>query len=188
MAADGACPASNFGGGLVFMDEDQSLRQVVTLLKKYEPGFLPYDLFVQLARLTVLSIIEFVPVRIKDGKVQILLLDRGPKDPIWPNTLHTPGTVIRPTDTSEDFSHVFDRIISDELQDTKAGEPVYVDNILHQSTRGTEQAQVFWVELFEEPKIGTFYDYDNLPTHTMESQLDFIALAATHFKRHKGNT
>ena len=170
------------------MDEDQSLRQVVTLLKKYEPGFLPYDLFVQLARLTVLSIIEFVPLRIKDSKVQILLLDRGPDDTIWPNTLHTPGTVIRPTDTAEDFSRVFDRIIFDELQDTKVGEPVYVDNILHQSMRGTEQAQVFWVEILEETRIGTFYDYDDLPAHTMESQRDFISLAVTHFNRQKGNT
>ena len=47
--------------------EDQ--QKLVELLRHLEPGFLPFDIFVEIARLAALSIIEFVPLRKKpDGE------------------------------------------------------------------------------------------------------------------------
>ncbi len=157
--------------------------QLVALLRELQPGFLPYDIFVELARLTVLSIIEFVPLRRNaQGITEVLLLAREADDPLWPSELHVPGTVIRPTDTQGKIYAAFERILSEELAGTKTSSPHHVSNLLHKSKRGTEQAQVFWVEVLEEPKIGKFYTLNEFPDNVMHSQLDFIKQAAHNFE------
>lgn len=99
-------------------------KQLAALLSSMEPGFLPYDIFVQIARLVVLSIIEFVPLRKnKNGNIEVLLLSRGMDDPIWPGELHTPGTVVRPTDTQGGMYLAFERILDDELKGAKVSAP-----------------------------------------------------------------
>jgi len=161
-------------------------KQLVRLLNKLEPGFLPFEIFLGIARLVVLSIIEFVPLRLNpNGKVEVLLLPRGDDDPIWPNQLHVPGTVIRPTDTEGEMYLAFERILRDELQGTKVSDPHFVGSILHKSKRGTEQAQVFWVEVLESPRVGHFYKIDSLPENLMHSQLAFIKQAAENFQESK---
>lgn len=162
-------------------DDDQA--QLVSLLKQLEPGFLPYDIFVQIARLTVLSIIEFVPLRTNPaGKVEVLLLARGSDDPIWPNELHTPGTVVRPTDTEGKIYLAFERILKEELGGLKVSPPHYVGSRLQKSKRGTEQAQIFWIEVMEDTEVGSFYELDKLPLNTMESQINFIKQAAANYQ------
>jgi hypothetical protein len=157
------------------------IEQLTQLLKKLEPGFLPLDVFMQIARLTVLSIIEFVPMRMNDGKVEVLLLSREADDPLWPNELHVPGTVIRPTDTEGNIYKAFERILNDELKGTESSSPHYVGSNLHPSKRGMEQAQIYWVEVTGEPTIGQFHVVDELPSNVIESQLNFIKLAAKSF-------
>ncbi len=165
----------------------EDLEQLVEHLKKLEVGFLPYDVFVEIARLVVLSIIEFVPLRINDnGDIEVLLLSRGSDDPIWPNQLHTPGTVIRPTDHEGNIYVAFKRITEDELGGTGISIPHYVGSNLHKSTRGMEQAQVFWVEVLGKPKVGKFYSADNLPEEFMDSQENFVRQAVEVFSRVKG--
>ena len=162
------------------MNRDKQ-KQLVDLLGQLEPGYLPLDIFIQIARLAALSIVEFVPLRTKNGKLEVLLLARGSDDAIWPGELHTPGTVIRPTDTQESMSEVFDRILKDELGGTQTSEPHYVSSLLHKSRRGTEHAQIYWVEVLDEPKAGKFYQLDNLPAIIIESQVSFINEAANDF-------
>ena len=159
----------------------EETNKLVELLKQIEPGFLNFDVFIQIARLVVLSIIEFVPLRIKGDKIEVLLLSRGGDDPIWPNELHVPGTVIRPTDNENKIYMAFNRIINEELKGTKLSEPYFVGSILHKSKRGAEHAQVYWVEVKEEPKVGKFYPVDELPTNLIESQIKFIKQASKSF-------
>jgi len=157
-------------------------KQLVDLLSKLEAGFLPYDVFVQIARLVVLSIIEFVPLRLdKNNDAMVLLLSRTKNDPIWPGQLHTPGTVVRPTDTEGHIYLAFERILKNELQGTVVSEPHYVGSSLNKSKRGMEQAQIFWVEVLEEPKTGHLFAVDNLPTEFMESQRKFLEKAVDNF-------
>lgn len=161
-------------------------QQLVNLLSRLEPGFLPYEIFIQIARLAVLSIIEFVPLRLnKDGAVEVLLLSRGEDDPIWPTALHTPGTVIRPTDTEGKMYRAFERITLEELAGTKVSNPHFVGSQLQKSERGTEQAQIFWVEVLGEPSVGQFYAVENLPDNLIQAQLKFIKLAATSFVKYR---
>ena len=158
-------------------------QQLVRLLAKLEAGFLPYDIFVEIARLVVLSIIEFVPVRLNEkGETEVLLLSRGDEDPIWPGVLHTPGTVVRPTDTEGNIYLAFKRILKDELKGTETSEPHYVGSNLHKSKRGMEQAQIYWVEVIGEPKAGEFYAANSLPGSLMESQSAFIRQAVQNYK------
>lgn len=158
-------------------------KQLVSLLSALKPGFLPYDVFVEIARLVVLSIIEFVPLRLNSrGEPEVLLLSRGDDDPIWPDALHTPGTVVRPTDTEGKIYLAFERILKDELKGTATSAPHYVGSNLHKSKRGMEQAQIYWVEVLGEPKIGQFYAADNLPANIMESQVAFIKHAVQNYK------
>ena len=159
---------------------EQDIATLTKLLKQLEPGFLPYDVFVQMARLNVLSIIEFVPMRrTPDGTVEVLLLSRGPEDSIWPNMLHTPGTVIRPTDTEGELYIAFQRILKDELDDTPVSQPHYVGSVLHKSRRGTEHAQIYWVVSF----VLIWVLGKQLPSELIEEQKKFINLAVDSFTK-----
>lgn len=163
----------------------EEIDQLTGLLKKLEPGFQPFPIFEQIARLVVLPIIEFVPLRVNNsGGVEILLTE--PDDRLFSGILHTPGTVIRATDMdSEGLKNwgAFNRILHDELLDTLVGDPHYVGSIFHASKRGPEQAQVYWVKVVGNNKIGEFYPVDNLPANVMESQVSFIKMAADNFIR-----
>ncbi|MDZ7786337.1 MAG: hypothetical protein U5L95_04425 [Candidatus Saccharibacteria bacterium] len=158
-------------------------NELVDLLKRLNPGFLPYPIFEQIARLTALSIIEFVPLRInKSQNIEVLLLDREGDDPIWPNKVHTPGTVIRPGDNEGNQYVAFERIVKDELKDTKISEPHFVGSLLHKSKRGTEHAQIYWVEVLGEPKNGSFFEANKLPETLISSQRKFINQAVKSFR------
>jgi hypothetical protein len=164
-------------------DEEKELAE---LLKKLEPGFLPYDIFVEIARLVALPIIEFVPFRLNaQKKIEVLLLHRGDDDPIWPGAWHTPGTVIRATDNEDKIYKAFERILKDELKNTKVGQPYYVGSVFHKSKRGAEQSQVFWVEVLGNPEAGKFYELENLHQKTIKSQLLFIKQAAQSYAGYK---
>lgn len=157
-------------------------KKLVDLLSALKPGLLPLGVFVQIAKLVVLSIIEFVPLRLNEnGQVEVLLLSRGDDDAIWPGVLHTPGTVLRPTDTQGKSYLAFERILKDELMGTESSSPHYVGSNLHRSKRGAEQAQIYWIEVLGPPKAGQFYEVDNLPSNLMESQKAFILLATRNY-------
>lgn len=170
---------------------NQDIQRTADLLKSFEPGFLPYPIFEQIARLVALPIVEFVPLRVtQDGKCEVLLIARPEDDPFWPGMLHTPGTVVRATDIhkgEQDDWQAFSRIIKDELQDTEVGQPHYVGSMFHSSKRGAEQAQLYWIEVTGQPKAGTFYSLDALPDGLMESQLSFVKLAAENFQNQRAN-
>ncbi|MDL2341619.1 MAG: hypothetical protein QFB87_00885 [Patescibacteria group bacterium] len=166
-------------------DKDQHLAN---LLKEYEPGFLPYPIFEQIARLVALPIVEFIPFRMHDDQIEVLLIARPEDDVLWPGLLHTPGTVVRATDiqaTKGQLWTPFQRILSEELLDTPVGPHHFVGSQLHASKRGAEQAQLYWIEVIGEPKIGTFYSLADLPADLMDSQRAFITQAAEHYKRFK---
>ena len=168
---------------------DELIGKTAELLKMLEPCFLPYPIFEQVARLIALPIIEFIPFKKTDEGIKVLLLRRPENDPIWPNELHTPGTVIRATDIGigESIWRPFERILNDELLGTHVSKPHFVGSIMHQSRRGTEQAQIYWLEILDDPKIGELHSLDHLPKEFLESQRNFVFQAAESFKRSRAN-
>ena len=81
------------------------------LLRELEPGQLPLDIFLEVAKLTVTPILEVVPLRLKSDKVQVLLFEREKSDPIWGGKLHTPGTIIRASDRGGNLEDAFKRVL-----------------------------------------------------------------------------
>ena len=165
--------------------KDEDITKTAELLKQLKPGFLPYPIFEQVARLVALPIVEFVPLRKGENGIEVLLIARPDDDPLWPGLLHTPGTVIRATDLNEGRQEnwpAFDRILNDELKGTTVGSPHYVGSILHQSKRGAEQAQLYWVEVVGMPIEGKFYEASNLPQGLIISQSIFIKACIDNFE------
>ncbi len=156
----------------------QQQTELVELLEKLKPGFYPFPLFVQLARLMSCSIVEFVPLRLRDGGVEALLLPRPDNDVFWAGGMHIPGCVVRPND---DQHAVFDRIITDELGGVAVNEPQFVCAEIRRSKRGTEQAQIFYVEVTGTPTAGQFYSVADLPDNLVENQQRLIKKATEAF-------
>jgi hypothetical protein len=169
--------------------DDNEINQTASMLTKLDPGFLPYPIFEQIARLVALPIVEVIPLRLIEESTEVLLIERSADDPLWPNALHTPGTVIRATDVhkkEQEHWEAFRRIAEDELKGTSVGPPQYLGTQLHASKRGVEQAQLYWVEVLGLPTTGRFFDTKQLPDQLIPSQLDFIRLAAQDFiNRHR---
>lgn len=154
---------------------------LVDVLKKLEPGFLPYEIFKQVARVVTLPIVEFVPLRLNSqNEVEVLLLERSEDDDIWPGSVHVPGTVLRASDKK--IEQAFQRITANELAHTAVSPPHFVGNVLHDSKRGSEQAQVYWVEVSGREKVGKFYEAKNLPDNLIDSQRAFILRAVDSFQ------
>src|SRR5207248_4789571 len=84
---------------------------IVRGLSKLQPGRLPLDVFLEVARLTVTPVIEIVPICRQDGILRVLLMKRSDDDPIWAGLWHTPGTVIRAFD--ETLGDGIDRLLTD---------------------------------------------------------------------------
>lgn len=163
-------------------------KAVVSALKKLEPGYLPFEIFIQVARLYVTPVIEIVPIVMhNDGKLSVVTVPREADDPYWPGALHTPGTVLRVTDEKNDIGSAFNRIITDELRGVSTnGEPVFVQPHFHRNKRGAELALIFWAEVMGEVPGSTLVDPNHFPDAVMNFQRGFIRRAVSHFKDMKG--
>ena len=139
--------------------------------------------------MTATPIVEVVPLRQKNDTAEVLLTRREDDDPNWPGMLHTPGTVVRASDAPGSYNDAFRRILDTELKSVElAGEPQFVETILHDGNRGMEDAKIYYVEVVGEPTEGTFYDANNLPSDTVKSQIGFIQSAVSRFLSSRSDT
>src|SRR3989344_8061455 len=157
---------------------EDNTQTLVKYLKQLEPGKLPLPIFLEIAKLTVTPILEIVPLRkTKTGEVEVLLINREDNDPIWAGMLHTPGTVIRASDTEGSYEDALNRILKGELKGTPCDKPVFVKNLLHKVKRGMESSLIYWVEVIGEPPVGKFYSFSHLPDNLIDTQREFIKIA-----------
>lgn len=157
------------------------IDSIVETLAKLDPGVLPAKVFHAIARIVATPIIEVVPIRHGAAGPEVLLVRRESNDPVWPNQLHVPGTVVRASDKADNFKDAFERI-SGELGGIMLKKPVLATNIIHHSGRGVEVSQIYWIDITGvEPTIGDFFAADKLPEEIVHSQLDFIPAAVAHF-------
>lgn len=164
------------------MMTDLEIKTTTELLKKLEPGILPFPIFNEITRVFVASIIEIVPLRENNGITQVLLVRREADDPFWPSMWHTPGTVLRATDKKGDLNDAFRRILVNELECYEELTPTFVNIRFSQSTRGSEFSAIFIIDLKEESKNGEWFDVNNLPKELVKSQEELIKIAVNGFK------
>ena len=172
------------------MITDEEIKHTVTSLRKLEPGFLPKDIFNEVARLSVLTAVEIVPLKMDQAnKVQVLLLKRGEDDPFWKGMLHTPGAIIIASDRVGTFEDAINRVIQKELLSSPhIGSPVFTEVINIQHEIGRANCLVHWLEMTDEPKIGEYYYTDELPDNLISSQIEMIRNTAERFKSFKLDT
>lgn len=156
-----------------------SLRQTVSFLEQVPQGHLPYELFLQIARLGVLGTVELVPLRrAQDNTTEVLLLKRPQKD-IWSNQWHVPGTVMLPTDRVEypsDYRDPLERLVSSTGELAGTGlkfvhDPVMTETERRVTARGHEIAAIHYVEVAGEPQHGKFFSPDDLLTDVPDNRL-----------------
>lgn len=162
---------------------ENEIADASRVLQKLQPGFLPRPIFEEIARLVVLSIIDVVPVRkSKNGSTEVLLTQRESRDHFWPDMWHNPGTVIRPTDDDSGYADALNRVFADELGVMPAPEAHFVTGFLHKTRRGSESTLVYWAELLDTPRNGTFFEVKSLPPATIQSHIDIIQTAAKAYE------
>lgn len=149
---------------------EEEVQTATMILNKLDGGFIPEPLFLEFTRLTTSAILEIVPYRIINDDIQVLLLERAEDDPNWAGMLHTPGTVIRSTDSIESAQK---RILTSELGINELREIKYLTTVLHKVNRGNELAIVYTLELSEN-KVGEYYSLSDLPSNVVDTQLKFF--------------
>jgi isopentenyldiphosphate isomerase len=166
---------------------DEEIEEATRILSKFEPGYMPFPLFLALTRLVVHSIIEIVPVRYNEkGTLEVLLLQRDKDDILWPSMWHNPGCVVLATDLPEGDEAAFRRIAQNELDMNPENlKPVYVSHLVHRTRRGAESAKIFFAELTTIPKNGSFFAADALPDGTIESHVPIIMTAVAQYRAMK---
>jgi 8-oxo-dGTP pyrophosphatase MutT (NUDIX family) len=168
-----------------------SEEAVARYLASLEPGFLPRDIFLQFARLMTIAVIELVPLRLRDDKVEVLLVQR-PDDDTWAGMWHVPGTLIRPTDkmeTGNDYEEPLQRLLGPDGElggVTTAAQPVEVETERRRVKRGDELAVIHYVEVTGEPVKGQFFPLDGYPENVppngvVPHHVDFVRRAAQQF-------
>ncbi|MGF7229342.1 MAG: hypothetical protein ACQR33_05160 [Candidatus Saccharibacteria bacterium] len=156
------------------------LQQAVEILAKFEPGYLPFPLFMAIARLVVFAIIEVVPVRrAADGTVEVLLTQRPDDDPLWPSMWHNPGVVVLASDTPGSYKDPYQRVARELGAPTGFPDPIFVGLSFHKTRRGTDAAMIHYLELPKdfEPVHGKFFAADALPGDIIESNEPLIRSA-----------
>lgn len=165
------------------MSEEEN-AQLVKLLSKCKPGELSPEVFESIARVAVYSAVEFIPLRYNKGKIQVLLFQRPADDITWPNMLHTPGTILRPTDIT--FDSAFSRLYQEELIGLKTSEPLSIGYYLSINDRGRCLLLEYILDVkTKNPAVGEFYDIDNLPINLISDQKASIERAVEIFKAMK---
>lgn len=151
-------------------------------LRTVDVGLLSEDLFVELARLTVLSTVEVVCLRRGAAGIEVLLTQRVETDPFWAGQWHSPGSVIRPLDSLGSFVGAFKRVLCGELGLKEWAEPFFVGPCFWSGNRGAVVSQVHWLDVTNVPvPIGTFFPVAALPENTIVDMDKVIVMAAEHF-------
>lgn len=155
-------------------------KQIVDMLSRCEPGRLSPDVFEAVARLVVYPAVEFIPLRKNGDKIEVLLFERPEDDIMWPSMLHTPGTILRPTDLS--YDDAFERLRKDELVGVEFDPPIFLGAELSRNKRGACVLLEHIINVTNEPGIGKFYDINSLPPNFIDAQYPSIKRAAIAYR------
>ena len=159
------------------LTEDERV-QLNDLLDKCEPGHLPPEIFEKVGRICVYSAVELIPLRRSEGGIEVLLLRRPADDITWPNMLHTPGTILRPDDTS--LESALRRLITSELPSILLSPPEFIGVHMVQTRRGTGLTIEFIAEVTGAADMGEFFNIDSLPAEIVAHQIPMIRRAANY--------
>lgn len=97
------------------------ISQTVSNLSKLKPGFLPYEIFKQICRLTTASTVVLLLFANIENEKKVLMIPRDLDDEFWPGIYHTPGGILRSTDVN--IETALNRILNVELNEMNLDNP-----------------------------------------------------------------
>lgn len=154
------------------------------ILRRLPVGKMPRPIFTEVLKKAVLTAYEVVPLRRNSsGVTEVLLFERPENDPWWPGQFHSPGVMVIPSDVEDtSFKTTFDRLKRSELGGLEfTGHPVFVGNLLLNTERGVENANIHWLEFSGFTGRGIICDVNNLPSDLIEHHKIIIPTACEHF-------
>lgn len=162
---------------------DEAVHELVKQLNSLEVGELPAELFYAISRLMVLCAVEVVPLRMANGTCEVLLTQRPPTDPYWPNQWHNPGSIMRGYDTKDGFADAIRRVCAGELGLTEWSMPTFVAPYFWKGARGKNVSLVHWLDVTHtEVREGAYYPIDRLPDNIIDGMGPVITMAVQHFR------
>lgn len=155
-------------------------KQLVSLLKRAKPGFLPAEIFYAVSKLMVTVTYTIVPFYNSD-RLYVYLTRRDGNDPYWANQLQTLGKVILASDKTIKDTYV--RLCHSEIKNFKIKKlPVFCGYVFDKIPRGKEIAIINYVILESKPDSGELYDINNLPKDLIPTEIKRIKMAAKKFQ------
>lgn len=150
-------------------------RTLLSLLSKLEPGYYPFEVFLQFCRLATHIAVEVIPFIKKDDHIEVVMIKRPKDDRFWPDMWHTTGCILRPKDNIED---ALNRVITDELGNprVKLG-PKYFDFGHGHGVRGSSLYLLHWIEVENIP-LGKSFEIDKWPKNTVNGQREHFVQRA----------
>jgi hypothetical protein len=164
---------------------DNEVAVCADILARLPQGRVPLPIFTQILQKSVLTAFEVVPfVESAEGDTSVLLFERPPSDPWYAGQLHTPGVMVIPTDVATpDFRATFARLVKSELEGLDfTGFPVFVRNMLLDTKRGVENANIHWLRVDGYTGSAVRCSMGNLPDNLIDHHRVIIPTAYEHFK------
>jgi hypothetical protein len=172
---------------------ESETRSLVRLLKKLPSGPLPYNIFVEFARLKVTPILEIIPLCLdSSGQVNVALFKRPADDRWWPNLYHFPGFCFLPGDLSATVKwglppKAYHRFLKTELKDIKClGDPVMVGYFSANGHRGPSLNLVYIQPIDYLSSSPFLFPANRLPPNIVAGQKEIINHCAKVFVQHLG--
>lgn len=159
-----------------------TIAECAALLGHLEPGFIPKEIFGQVARLVRLPMVDLIPIRREGSSWSIGLVQRNENDTWWPGMWHLPGTYLRSTDT---LKSAFSRLRKEELSLVRSGIPTFCGVSIHSSTRGAEVVLIYIIEqcIFKKSSAMKWFPVDKLPKNFIKSEMKVVKKLKEHLKK-----
>jgi len=162
-------------------------KQLLSLLKKLPPGFLPKEIFQAIARITVTSTFVTVPFVRIGGDIKVYLERRGSDDSGYPNMLHPAGKIILATD--KNLNETYERLLQSEFKGIKIKKgPVFVDTVFEDISRGKELTLLHYIEFKSGFDESNLYNPQNLPEDVILTDIHRIEKAFNHYVKKESST
>ncbi|OGE79935.1 MAG: hypothetical protein A2826_00085 [Candidatus Doudnabacteria bacterium RIFCSPHIGHO2_01_FULL_43_23] len=155
-------------------------RTLISLLGKIGQPW-SQELYLAICPHLCLTATETVFIKKIGGVLFVLLPDRNANDPNWAGLPHSPGSMLRGTDTKgkniDGFADPISRACREIGVDPKQVTIGFADFITQQTARGPELGMVFACTTSQEPKKGAWYPINCLPGSIILHHIAIIEIA-----------
>lgn len=157
----------------------KEIQEIADKLASYPSGNVPEPIWQQELMHLGGRTYELIPLRVRDGKIQVFMTKRPETDPVWPGILHCPGVMLNGPETKED---ALTRLKEKEIKGMYITTPELFQTIPDRLTeRGAESVFVY-LSLIQGGSDSDFYDVENLPESTIPHHVDMIKSAVILLK------